>query len=98
VDEKFEDLCFEDLPEEIFEDNFYLRSLNLYENDYGRGTIEVIDMVKLLRRCQDFYKKKEEFYINEWLNTDFSRIIKKLEAMILSKLIEENDVIHMEYM
>lgn len=88
-------LCIEDLPEEIYEDGFELQTLYMNEFTTGEASIQVDDMIKLLKRCQEL--KNESNQQSDWLRRDHSNLISKLEALVKCKIIDETDTIEIFY-
>jgi len=94
LNDNLEYVSLDDIPEEVWEGEFKLETLYLDENSTGDGNIEVHDLIKLLKRCEELHKKDADDW---WLETDWKFLIAKLEALVASKIISENDTIEFKY-
>jgi hypothetical protein len=94
LDETMQYVQFDEMPEEIWENDFILETMYVDENLAGDGSIEVHDMIKLLKRCEELFDSNADDW---WLATDWKPLTEKLEAMVKSKVISENDTIEFKY-
>lgn len=74
-----ENAMFDELPEEIWEDEFELETLWLDENNPGDGNITIEDLIKLLEKCQT---KHDRYSEEPWYQEDWTNITNMLKALI----------------
>ncbi|NCU41515.1 MAG: hypothetical protein EOM19_02190 [Candidatus Moranbacteria bacterium] len=94
LEEKLEYVNLDKIPETAWESGLSLQTLYVDENNYADGTIEVEDLIKLLKKCEELHDPESD---DEWLSTNWRPLIKKLEAMTNSKIISKNDTIEFKY-
>lgn len=87
-------VSLDEIPEEVWEGDFQLETIYLDENSMGDGSIEIHDLIKLLKRCEELRREDADDW---WLETDWTNLIAKLEALVASKIVTENETIEFKY-